>query len=112
MKLGTWFPPFFSGEIRKITKNTKKRPKKSSSLNFGFKNPENTQNPEEEKNGETKKQNKKRSLLNFYRTQVYHLPFLGVNDYFLGKCSLIVSDDKFLGISADFMGVNDHSGEH
>ena len=31
-------------------------------------------------------------------------PFLGVNDYFLRKCSLIVGDDKFWGISAHFLG--------
>ena len=35
-------------------------------------------------------------------------PFLGVNDYFLGKCSLIVGDDQFWGISTPFWGVNDH----
>ena len=33
---------------------------------------------------------------------------LGVGDYFLGKCSLIVGDDQFWGISAHFLGVNDH----
>ena len=31
-----------------------------------------------------------------------------MNDYFLGKCSLIVGDDPFWGISAHFWGVNDH----
>ena len=30
--------------------------------------------------------------------------FLGVNDYFLDKCSLIVSDDQFWGRSAHFLG--------
>ena len=29
---------------------------------------------------------------------------LGVHDYFLGKCSLIVGDDQFWGISAHFLG--------
>ena len=32
------------------------------------------------------------------------LPFLGVSDYFLGKCSLIVGDDQFWGRSAHFLG--------
>ena len=36
------------------------------------------------------------------------LPFLGVSDYFLRKCSLIVGDDQFWGISAHLLGVNDH----
>ena len=31
-----------------------------------------------------------------------------MNDYFLGKCSLIVCDDQFWGISTPFLGVNDH----
>ena len=31
-------------------------------------------------------------------------PFLGVNDNFLGKCSLIVGDDQFWGISAHLLG--------
>ena len=30
--------------------------------------------------------------------KVRKLPFFGVNDYFLGKCSLIVGDDQFWGI--------------
>jgi len=41
-------------------------------------------------------------------TKVQKLPFLGVNDYFLGKCSLIVGDDPFWGISDHFLGVNYH----
>ena len=41
-------------------------------------------------------------------TIVRKLPFLGVNDYFLGKCSLIVGCDQFWGISNHFLGVNDN----
>ena len=41
-------------------------------------------------------------------TKVRKLPFLGVNDYFLGKCSLIVGEDKFWVKSAHFLGVNYH----
>ena len=37
-------------------------------------------------------------------TKVRKLPFLGVSDYFLGRCSLIVGDDQFLGRSAHFLG--------
>ena len=29
---------------------------------------------------------------------------IGLNDYFLGKCSLIVGEDQFLGRSAHFFG--------
>ena len=36
--------------------------------------------------------------------KVRKLPFLEMNDYFLGKCSLITGDDPFWGISARFLG--------
>ena len=39
-----------------------------------------------------------------FDVKVRKLPFLGVSDYFLGKCSLIVGDDQFWGISAHFFG--------
>ena len=37
-------------------------------------------------------------------TKVRKLTFWGVNDYFWGKCSLIVGDDLFWEISAPFLG--------
>ena len=54
------------------------------------------------------RQKRVKATRNILTTKVRKWPFLGVNDYFLGKCSLIVGDDQFWGISAHFLGVNDH----